>query len=1377
MAIRRFDLHIAVDPHQPVVHLRLCDDSGREVAEHTADIARIRASLRDGLFDLREHVQRYAQASAQEQAVVDVGVCIAEQILGDPIMAALWRPEHQRTLRIQLPGASDAGGLAAALARVPWEIARPAADQPTLAERNLLVRVVHDMSQPASLPLQLLDDEPLRLLFVFADARGSRPLAARAERRAFEQLLRLEVYPHRRVEAHVLCHGVTRDRLREIIRDQGGFHLLHWSGHGHLNLLELAGRYGQPDHLSGRDLLAMFHEAGGFLPRLAFLSACHSGDFLHVSDWTSFQAAASGEAVGAVTRSGTPPALAQQEQEAPFDFAGLERKLDTTEPPGFTGTAHALLQGGIPTVVAMRYAVSDDYARDLALEFYRALLADTKTKSPASALTMARRALLSSQRQASRRYAVCDHATPLLYGEEQPGLSIPAGISPQLALRDPCLHDIGEFHPQAHLHFVGRAWELATLGAAFIGTARDQRTHAAALIVGLGGMGKTALVAEALTLWRHRFRWVLLYQAKPNRLELDAMLRDIHRKLMDELGAYHEHVTRHRADAIHREAEPDFEGPVRIDRLAKNLLGAMTREPILLVLDNFETQLGAPAAGGVDAPCFDPSWDRLLSVLATGLAGTPSRLLVTSRRPPAALSPERTCRLPLGPLPALEAAHFLRQHPLLSGWLFSTDPAQRRRAQRLLDASRFHPLLMDRLARLADQPDGEAALEGALAALEGRLGHAKLPALFAARPGDEVEQAYLESALVVSIDRLVAELPREGRQALWLVALTNQPELGVMLDAAWAHQDDPDTAELREYKARMELDLQDPKLRESWTTGPRREVFEELSRLPPRPSMALPPLGPLLRRLEMLGLISRSESASKAVTPPPLVDVSETTANKGVLAYFWSCHELVRERIAAWMEQHPDDRGDCNSASWQRDLAAQLQRSFTSLLHQNMNAALIAGTRAIVYAVQAGDWARLNRFASAVVNSSRNPALLQDLLPHLQWAVDAAPEGDARRTCLLNLADALDNGGRHKESLPFYDQAIAMSRDYAQANGEQNRFAWSGLAIVLGNSGSALLGIGDLNGARERQTEAADAMRRAGREQVYIVSCELEILRIDLKQDKLKEVASEIESRLALVEGWWRAHLSGREVPEASDLETLARSYIGALDIARQAAMANGDLESALRHVDATIEAKTVLNRSSEEIAGTRMNRANILIEIPDRFNEAKSELESCLQIAQGNPNFAPKVLGSLAILYARQEDWRQAVTLLRRVLTMCEAVFSPELLATTHSNLASYLQRLETSASSAEASRHQLAALVYALIAQLNRMQRSMVNGYFTTFVRARRSGKPVEVPRLSDLLNDPAFDLLSRWLKHSRIDAVELQDAVDHVIGSAKAAAENPP
>ena len=74
-----------------------------------------------------------------------------------------------------------------------------------------------------------------------------------------------------------LAHGVTRERLESQVRENGGYHVVHWSGHGHLNLLELARPGGTSDHLSGDELLDLFTQAGGFLPRLFFLSACHAG--------------------------------------------------------------------------------------------------------------------------------------------------------------------------------------------------------------------------------------------------------------------------------------------------------------------------------------------------------------------------------------------------------------------------------------------------------------------------------------------------------------------------------------------------------------------------------------------------------------------------------------------------------------------------------------------------------------------------------------------------------------------------------------------------------------------------------------------------------------------------------------------------------------------------------------------------------------------------------------------------------------------------------------------------------------------------------------------------------------------------------------------
>ena len=183
----------------------------------------------------------YVEAGEEAAAVAEIGVCIAEKVLGAEIFEKLWEsavPAH--AAHSVARARRKENHLAAALARVPWEIARPHRPGRTLGERNLLVRVVHDMQAPASQPLELGPDEPLRVLFVFAEARGSHPLGARQERRELLRLFEKEIYPHRRVVAHFLTHGVTRERLEAQIRENGGYHVVHWSGHGHLNLLELA---------------------------------------------------------------------------------------------------------------------------------------------------------------------------------------------------------------------------------------------------------------------------------------------------------------------------------------------------------------------------------------------------------------------------------------------------------------------------------------------------------------------------------------------------------------------------------------------------------------------------------------------------------------------------------------------------------------------------------------------------------------------------------------------------------------------------------------------------------------------------------------------------------------------------------------------------------------------------------------------------------------------------------------------------------------------------------------------------------------------------------------------------------------------------------
>jgi hypothetical protein len=1245
-----FDLIITADYPSRSAEFRLLDAHGAQLAFRQTNFKAITASHFQGLFDLRNFLRHYVAAGNEAAAVAEIGVCIAQEVLGAEIFRHLWASESQRTLRIQLPGATEQENyLAAALARVPWEIARPVADQPTLGERNLLVRVVHDRLAPASQPVALMAEECLRVLFVFAEARGSHPLGARQERIELARLLAQEVYPQRRVVAHFLSHGVTRARLMDQISAQGGYHIVHWSGHGNLNLLELAQVGGAKDHISGEQLLKLFTQAGGFLPTLFFLSACHSGDILRVQDWNDFIAIAQGKEPG--TRGvGTKDADADS------------KKLELKEQPGFTGTAHALLQGGVPSVVAMRFAVGDDYARELAVEFYRALLAHAQPKSAAAAMTMARQAMLDGNKHTLARFAVCDHATPVLYGVAQPGLTLAPGRSPELDTRDRHLPPIAELSLSSHAHFVGRTWELAELGANFIGAKAGAEVQPVAVITGLGGMGKTALVAEALSLWEKRFEWVLLYRAKPNALAFEATLSDIHRMLKGEQGRYQDHVNNWPADAIYRDADASFTGPARMARLTRNLLRALKDEPLLLVLDNFETNL-KPQADHAAASCQDPDWERCLAAMAVELTGAPSRVLMTCRRPLAALA-GHVCSIQLGPLPAAEAALYLRAHPALNRMLFATNAAEQALARRLLTTSRFHPLLMDRLARLAQSPSLRAQLLQALDTLENSEDFAQLPALFASQAGNAKELAYLKDALATSLDQLIGNASVDARRVLWLIAVANEPVALALLRSVWRGEDDPQQAQLRQIKQMLEtLPLLPPELQEKLKALP-PEFHALLDALPPE----LPQrseLPPLLHQLVSVGLVTEEH----------------TEPDDAILEL--SCHELVRERIRAWMQQQPQDQGEFSENSIRLAYAERLAAVFESLQHQNMTAALQAGSRALIYCVQAEAWDRLGGFAGSVVTSS-DPRLLAELIPHLQSAAESAPEGEPRWRCLCNLADALRRGGRADTSLIFYAQAASQARAAAEVGGDAALQASADLAWIAGNWANALLAVGNLDAARQRKLDSAQAHQQAGNPTINVIGCELEALRIDIMQDKVATALPQIESRLVQVQQWWQAQRSSQPVPEAPDAEVLARALVSALDIATAADFAQKNWESALQRLDAMLKVEQALRRSAQDIAGTRMNRANVLRNL-DRFGEARAELEACLLLFQNNPARSAATLGSLADLFAKQDDVAQAITQQRRALALHTELPNPTDRAISHGNLASHLERLDNASALAE--------------------------------------------------------------------------------------------
>ena len=164
---------------------------------------------------------------------------------------------------------------------------------------------------------------------------------------------------------------------------------------------------------------------------------------------------------------------------------------------------------------------------------------------------MARRSLLDPTKHNCARFAACDHATPVLYGEEQPGLTLRPGPQPELDTRNRRLHQIGELTIAGHTHFVGRTWQLDGLGADFIGSGAGARVKPVAVVTGLGGMGKTALTAETLALSESRFEMGVALPSQAERAGGGGhAARHPYRSSMPNWAAIIEHVKGRPADAF-----------------------------------------------------------------------------------------------------------------------------------------------------------------------------------------------------------------------------------------------------------------------------------------------------------------------------------------------------------------------------------------------------------------------------------------------------------------------------------------------------------------------------------------------------------------------------------------------------------------------------------------------------------------------------------------------------------------------------------------------------------------------------------------------------------------------------------------------------------
>jgi CHAT domain len=240
------------------------------------------------------------------------------------------------------------------LAGLPWEAMYDQAAGAYVCRQNQLVRHV----PVASVPARLHVEPPLRILGVISSPRGLRPLDVERER---DLLGRALAGLTGRGQAE-LCWApsATWAELQDVLLD-GGWHVLHFIGHGDFDgardegVLALEDEGGRTDMVPAHRLVDLLR-LGRPMPRLAVLNSCS----------------------GATAGTG--------------DL--------------FSGTAAALVRGGVAAVAAMQFAISDSAAAAFAHGFYAAI---ARGRGVDDAVSSGRVAILGTADQ------TLEWLTPVLY--------------------------------------------------------------------------------------------------------------------------------------------------------------------------------------------------------------------------------------------------------------------------------------------------------------------------------------------------------------------------------------------------------------------------------------------------------------------------------------------------------------------------------------------------------------------------------------------------------------------------------------------------------------------------------------------------------------------------------------------------------------------------------------------------------------------------------------------------------------------------------------------------------------------------------------------------------------------------------------------------
>jgi len=471
-------------------------------------------------------------------------------------------------------------------------------------------------------------------------------------------------------------------------------------------------------------------------------------------------------------------------------LAGSSTALESSgdaEEVALPSLARGLLTRGVPAVLAMTSDVSDRYAIQLASRFYRSLASRQQAPDCLAAFSDARRELEGERQKLppdDPQAALAEWWTPALYlrTESRPLF----GASEGAGARRPAEAGtaVGGLTPRSLDDFVGRRADLRVLSQVL------RSDQPAAIVYGIGGMGKTSLAIRLMTMLSDETDLVLFIRGRttPTEIlqEMGPKLRALRVKWRLDRG--------HELDLAADELTDPRQG--WRDQLALVERTVLPEVSTLIVLDEAEQNAADPgpeSPGSMPSALADPELAAFI-VRWTEL-GAHARLLITSRHPldlPEAA--DRVTEHHLGPLSRGETDKLMWRLEALG----ALERPERDRAYADVGG---HPRALEYVDSLLR--GGRARFRDVASRMEAALRARGIadPSSWLARGAGDLKQALAETVTLivddVLVDRLLARLqPYPLARQLFVAASVFRTPIdadGLNWAVAESLEPDPDT--------------------------------------------------------------------------------------------------------------------------------------------------------------------------------------------------------------------------------------------------------------------------------------------------------------------------------------------------------------------------------------------------------------------------------------------------------------------------------------------------------------------------------------------------------------------------------------------------------